>query len=273
MKNILVPTDFSDNADNALDYALDLARHTNRSVHLLHTYTVTTHAGHLANLARVVREDREKEMTAYLTKVKAKAGSVVVTARVREGDSAEQIKDEAPKYDANLIVMGTLGANNLAKKILGSTASNVIKHADLPVLAVPAGVKFQKFDHLVVALDALNMPATKVLDRMVDFAKVLSVEINLVHVSTPEKRTAVDSKTAQYLSSKGVKYTFDTTEAASVLKGIVDFASRYPKSVLCLISRQRNWFSNIFHSSISTGIAKETNLPLLVLHDGAWENK
>lgn len=273
MNKILVPTDFSSNADNAMDYAIELAKQTNRAVHLLHTYTTTSHAGHLSNINRIVKEDREKEMVAYIAKkVKEIGADVTITGRVRKGDAVDLVKDEVPKSDADLIVMGTQGANNISKRVLGSTASNVIKHATLPVLAIPVGVQYTSFNNLVVALDALNTPPNDVLDKMIHFAQTMDVEINLVHiVESKKEHTTSDPKVGEYLDAKGVVYTYENVEAEDVMQGIMDYAEQRNNAILCLVSRHRSWFNNLFHSSVSEGVAKEATTPLLVLHAGEGE--
>lgn len=273
MNKILVPTDFSSNADNAMNYAIALAKETDRAVHLLHTYTTTSHAGHLSNINRIVKEDREKEMVAYIAKKEKEiGGKVTITGRVRKGDAVDLVKDEVPKSDADLIVMGTQGANSISKRVLGSTASNVIKHATLPVLAIPAAVEFSKFTNLVVALDALNTPPNDVLDKMIHFAKTMHVEINLVHiVEKGKEHTTSDPKVGAYLSTKGVEFTYEDREADNIMQGIIDYARQKNDAILCLVSRHRSWFNNLFHSSVSEGVAKEATTPLLVLHAGEGE--
>ena len=66
MKNILVPTDFSKNAEKALDFALALAHKFGATLHIIHAYNSTSHAGHLANIDRIIKEDRTKEMDKFL---------------------------------------------------------------------------------------------------------------------------------------------------------------------------------------------------------------
>jgi nucleotide-binding universal stress UspA family protein len=273
MNNILVPTDFSENADNAMDYAIALAKQTNRSIHLIHTYTTTSHAGHLSNINRIIREDRDKEMKAYITKKEKEiGGTVTIGGRVRKGDAIVAIEEEVEKCGANLIVMGTQGANSVSKRVLGSTASNVIKQANLPVLAIPAAVKYSNFTNLVVALDALNIPQEKALNKMIAFAKTMEVEINLIHVTeTGKAHTTSDPKVGAYLLEKEVEHTYENIEGANVMQGILDYVDQKENAILCLIARERGWFSNLFHQSVSTGVAKEATLPLLVLHDGEGE--
>jgi len=268
MENILVPTDFSENANNALDYAIQIAAQYGAAIHILHAFQTTSHAGHLANIDRIVKDDREKEMKACLEdKLNQLNSTVEITGRVRKGESVDLILDEAQKVGAEMIIMGTLGASNISKKVFGSTASNVIKSTNLPVLAVPATVSKADFSHLVVALDALKSPAPRVFNPMITFAKSFDLKINLVHVSSDEVHTDIDEKIKEYLSQNAVPFSYTKVLNEDIPKGIIDFTDTQGSCVLCLVSRQRNWFENLFHSSVSQKIAMSVEMPLLVLHD------
>ncbi len=138
MKNFLVPTDFSENATKALDFALALAAKFNATVHVLHTFHSTSHAGRLSNVDRLIKEDRNKELNKLLNKLKAREGlAVEIKGRCRKGYTVELIEDEITKVEADLVIMGTLGASSLGKKIMGSTTSNLIKDIDTPILVIP----------------------------------------------------------------------------------------------------------------------------------------
>lgn len=267
MKNILIPIDFSKNAENALAFAISLAAGFGADIHLVHAYHSTSHAGHLANVDRVIKEDRDKEMNGYLEKAKTLAGNLNLNGRCRKGYAVEIIKDEVEKVNADLIVMGTLGASNVSKKIMGSTTSNLIKNIETPILAIPASTENTGFDNLVVALDALNSPDPSLLNPMMEIAKNYAASVHLIHVSKETLHTDVDPDVKNHLSASGLAFSFTKILSEDTLEGILNFSEEKENSMLCLVSRQRNWFGNLFHNSISQQIAKKAASPLLILHD------
>ena len=270
MKNILIPTDFSDNATKALNYAIVLASKFNATLHVIHTFQSTSHAGRLANVDRLIKEDRDKEMNDLLSDLKSRDGfSVEIKGRCRKGYTVEVIEDEITKVDADLVVMGTQGASNLGKKIMGSTTSNLIKDIDTPILVIPNAAKDINFEHLVVALDALDNRDVSVLEPMIDFSKTLNLPINLLHVSSGSYHTDIDPDIKDYITQKGMEFTYDKVQSNDVLDGILAYAGKKSNSLLCLVSRERNWFESLFSSSISQQIALQSDIPLLVLHDVA----
>ena len=139
---ILVPTDFSADANAAFDYALELARKFDASVHVLHVvedplaagmwsseiYTADI-AGLQVNLVRDA-EDRLKRS------VPENAGSI--STEVRTGNAAKAILEAARDRNADLMVMGTRGRTGIAHIVMGSVAERVVRLAPCPVLTLKA---------------------------------------------------------------------------------------------------------------------------------------
>lgn len=268
MKNILVPTDFSENADKALDFAMALAHKFGATLHILHAYHSTSHAGHLANVNRVIKEDREQEMEKFLADTKASISfELDIKGYCSKGYAVEKIELYSKKLDVDLVIMGTLGASNLGKRLMGSTTSNLINTTDTPVLAIPSNVIYSDLANMVVALDALNAPKPHLLNPMVSIAQKLDLAINLVHVSSEQLHTDIDPSIKDYLVGFGVKFTYTKVQSNDVLEGLLHFAHQKGNSLLCMVSHQRTWFENIFHESVSQKVALQSDLPLLVLQD------
>lgn len=268
MKTILVPTDFSENAEKALDFALALAHKFNAKLRLIHTYNTSAPAGHLGNINRIIKEDREKEMVAFVKKTKESISfDLDIKGRCRKGYTTELIENEAERIDADLIVMGTLGASNLGKQMMGSTASKVIKNTQFPVLAIPRDTHYTDLNNVVVAIDALTMSVLNTLNPMINIAQKSNLNIELVHVSNQQVHTDIDPTIKTYLDDLTVPYHYTKIQSDQIMEPILDFAHEKGNSVLCLVSRNRGWFENLFHSSVSQQVALKSDLPLLILQD------
>lgn len=268
MKKILVPTDFSENADKALDFALSLAHKFNAQLRLIHTYNTSAPAGHMGSINRVIKEDREKEMTAFVKATKESISfDLDMKGRCRKGYPIELIENEAERIDADLIVMGTLGASNLGKQMMGSTASKLIKHTQFPVLAIPKNTQYADINNIVVAVDALTMSVLNTLNPMISLAQKSNLNIELVHVSNQQIHTDIDPTIKEYLDGLAVPFNYTKIQSDQIMESILEFAHEKGNSVLCLVSRQRGWFENLFHTSVSQKVALQSDLPLLILQD------
>ncbi len=140
-KHILVPTDFSESAELALDLALELAPKFGAQITLLHATWLPPHyyAAYAEGLAWPTEElegQARKEIDAVLTRAKKQYANV--EKALRPGDAWQRILEAAEEGGVDLIVMGTHGRRGIARALLGSIAEKVVRLSPVPVLTVSA---------------------------------------------------------------------------------------------------------------------------------------
>ncbi len=138
-RNILVPTDLSEGAAQALDYACELARKLGAQVHLLHVITIPALGVPELGVAltatmidQLVSDGQQSIDELARTRCAGPAGQ----ALVRTGDAREVINQTAKELGADLIVMGTHGRRGISRALLGSVAETVVRTAPCAVLTV-----------------------------------------------------------------------------------------------------------------------------------------
>ena len=139
-KTILVPTDLSEGAEEALDYALDLAAALGAQVHLLNVVGIPSLGVPELGLAMasvtidtvVVENQKAIDELAARKRTIAPIGQAIL----RTGDAKDTILQVAKELGADLIVMGTHGRRGLKRALLGSIAELVVRTAACPVLTV-----------------------------------------------------------------------------------------------------------------------------------------
>jgi nucleotide-binding universal stress UspA family protein len=138
---ILVPTDFSADADTALAYALDIASRFQATVHLLHVvddplasgvWSTEVSTAEIAGLQATLVRDAEQRLRELVP------DQGTVSTEVRTGHAAAQILEVARERNNDLIVMGTHGRTGLAHLLMGSIAERVVRLAPCPVLTMRA---------------------------------------------------------------------------------------------------------------------------------------
>lgn len=145
-KHILCPVDGSPTAHRGMLEAIHLAHEQKsalRFVHVLDTYFPVLDVGgelNLVYMTDILRKNGEK----LLANAKAEAGKAGVNADIRMveslgGRAAEFIVEEARKWPADLIVMGTHGLRGLSRVVMGSDAEMVLRTSPVPVLMVKGG--------------------------------------------------------------------------------------------------------------------------------------
>ena len=152
MKTILLPTDYSENANNAIHYAINLfGSDTNVKYILHHSYMVPT-AGN-TNLY-VIIDTLRKEALKSIKKVKEKLliqfPGLLIEVRVEHTMISEGISSAIEEEKVDTIVMGTKGATGLKEIFLGSNTVDVIDSVDIPVIVVPKGYTKKVSENLVL---------------------------------------------------------------------------------------------------------------------------
>jgi nucleotide-binding universal stress UspA family protein len=150
-KNILVPTDLSDGAEEALDYACELAQRLDATVHILHVIGVPAMGVPELGMAMTgsVVDSLIQEDQAVLDKLaRARRGPTKIgDVLLRSGDARDTIDQVAMEVSADLIVMGTHGRRGMSRALLGSITEAVIRTARCPVLAVRANTTLHSHEH------------------------------------------------------------------------------------------------------------------------------
>ncbi len=141
-RNILVPVDFSDNSEHALDYAIALAGKLDAKVHLVNVIGIPSLGVPELGLALTasVIDSLVKDNQAALDKIadaRRKTGSIGEVF-LRTGDARDVIINACDEVHADLIVMGTHGRRGFSRALLGSVAESIVRTAPCPVLTIRA---------------------------------------------------------------------------------------------------------------------------------------
>ncbi|MBS1610887.1 MAG: universal stress protein [Bacteroidetes bacterium] len=159
LRNILLPTDFSELSRNALTSGIAMCKRHNATLHLLHVvdnrYLVVPHEAH--NTTIYLMPESEKSGMTGLEKladtIKSK-NNIKVETHLDNGSPVDIIGKKAIDLHCELIVMGTHGASGMRKFFMGSTAYSVIKHTVIPVLTVPGSRKVKDFKRILFPIRA-----------------------------------------------------------------------------------------------------------------------
>jgi nucleotide-binding universal stress UspA family protein len=137
-KTILVATDFSECAEEALDYAAALAGAIGAKLHLLNVIVIPAMAIPEVGVAvaSTLIESTVQARQAELDKVASRRTSANIETMLRTGDARDVIIDVAREIGAELIVMGTHGRRGVRRALIGSIAESVVRTASCPVLTI-----------------------------------------------------------------------------------------------------------------------------------------
>jgi glycine betaine transporter len=138
--NILVPTDFSEGSEHALDYALELAGKLGATVHLVNVIGIpmlgVPELGVALTGATIDSIVVENQTQLDKLADRKRAQGTIGQAVLRTGDARDSILQAAEELHADLIVMGTHGRRGVSRALLGSIAETVVRSAPCPVLTI-----------------------------------------------------------------------------------------------------------------------------------------
>lgn len=193
MKNILLPTDFSDTAHNAFEYALHLAEALDAQLTLLHVYPhfpqewnyPTPPVADVLDSGHV--EGALERFSAYQRAAQLRIGKQIdVRLLMESGDPVDEIARLSRHPDLDLIIMGTRGAASEAEKVFGSVTAAVINRAQAPVLAIPDTAKYHPIGHIMYAT-TFREEDQGLMQRLLELASACNAHVSCVHVEESEK--------------------------------------------------------------------------------------
>ena len=275
MKTILVPTDFSSNADNALAYAVALAQKGDFMILLLHAYHIML--GGPAVPGKAIDAEMKAAAKEAGKRLRGLAAEVVLTHNVKcdfirlHGNAVDSILETIEKKKPALVIRGTKGANGIKRILVGSNTAEVVEKATRPVIAVPEKAAFHGLKRIVYATDYRNSDITA-LKTVAEIAELFNSRLSVAHVCDGEYTES---------SEKGLLKNFEDKVRKKILypnmffrlyngKNVHDVLSKYADykttDMLVMSSHHRTLMDKLFNRSITKKLTYHSRIPLMSFH-------
>jgi nucleotide-binding universal stress UspA family protein len=279
MKKILIPTDFSENAGAALDYALHLVKGQKANIHIVSVVlpeVVASDVHAVVEVSNMKLTDARKAMEAIEMFSKSFFGEgdqtkIVITTHVAVGGIDHNIKEQAKEFDADLIIMGTQGTkHSMVDKLLGTVSAEVLNSAPCPVILVPHSYKFKDIDNVVFATN-LNHGDPYELWRATELIKPHVAVVRCVYVES-EKHKADEKELeifAKYMveNSPSIQTIFNVEKGDNIEKVLSEYADTYDAELIIMHRSKKSIWSKIFGVRHTKWISNWINVPLLVINN------
>lgn len=274
MKSMLILTDFSENAFRAAEYAcawtgpLQIER-----IVLFHAYqsfiggtempvVMDGHQIYLDSLQELgLLHDRIKSMVDH---------GLTIELIVEDTILSDRINSLCKEKDIDMVVMGVTGKSGLEKLLVGSTTDQMIRIIKFPLLIVynesAIGTKVKT---IVLPLDLKEFPDNQT-DHLLNILGSFNADLHLLNVrpqneskpiAYPESFSKLHNLLSQY------NPTFHFIEGEDITEQILDFCALHHASLIIMVHRKYDFFSELFHRSISKNLAHTAHFPILCLPD------
>ncbi len=273
ISKILIPTDFSEVANNALQYAIQLAKKTKAEIHVLYVKNIPIMDNSFPNTVYqsyiMEVEEFTKKSFKDLTDKYLKNAELKFDTHTAFGFIQDEIQDFSDKNNIDLIVLGTTGASGMQEILIGSNAASVAANSAIPVLIIPPTSRFEEIIHMVYATD-YNEPEFPAVSRLSYFANLYDADVSVLHVKSDydeffdaEHNFFIRNKDAdEFKKWKIIKLP----KGESVIENINTFITNNHSNMIVMAKHNRNFFDRLFHRSLSKKMAYHTKIPLLILN-------
>lgn len=274
MKTILVATDFSDIAKNAIDYASEIACKAKAKLILFHVYHEPVFLAEIPIALPIdeIKKDCIDCLMDIKKEVLAKYGNqIVVECACRQGLPVDEINLFAKENNVDMIVMGMEGTSYLSEKIIGNITTSLLKKACCPVLAVDKHVRFKSIKNIVLASDYIETANTTTFNPLIELAEIFNSKVFILNVVRELETITTISKAVEGIKLNhtldSINHSFHYSKSEDIIDGINDFVDEQKIDMVVMIPRAHSVLHNLLHESNCKRMAFHTKVPLLALHE------
>lgn len=278
-KRILLPTDFSKNAWNAIKYARELYETESIDFFILNAFKIESYDIESIFVAKPgdqeydkALEQSEKNLRKVLKMIELEKecpNHKYFTMSIFDTPLAA-IKAAVELKDIDLVVMGCKGETDAKSVMYGSSAIDVMeKVRNCPVLAIPISAKYKTPHEIVFPTSFKTHFKRRELKYLYEIAKITNAAVTILHINTEKHLTELQRQNKDLLEDflDGVEYSFHWLDNVSVHEGLEEFVRRRDSDVIVFINKKHVFFDSIFSRPLVKDLGSSSQIPVLVLHD------
>lgn len=278
MRKILIPTDFSKNAMNAIRYALELFKYEISEFYIMHTYLDEIYADDTLFLQKNIDEitkimsDRSetnlKETIKEINKFSLNPKHIYnyISANSTLIDETDQVVN---KKEIDIVVMGTRGKTNDRNLAFGSHTLQVLKYAQCPVLAIPENYEFNQPKCILFPTNYMIPYKRRELKLLCEMAVTFRSEIDMIYISMSDKlsRRQEDNKT--FLKEELCKnnINFKTVHKKNISEAIFEYIKKNDIDMLVMVNTKHYFLENVMFQSVIDELSLNLKIPFMAMQN------
>jgi len=278
MRNILIPTDFSENAMNAVSYALELFKYEKCNFYIMHAYQdaiyqetidvtrdnldhVTTQVAQRSaeQLEFILKEINETSPNPRHTYISVSSNNILI-------DESDKIVDEK---NIDLIVMGTKGKSNDKKITFGSQTLQVLKYVKCPVLAIPENQTYSPPKHVLFPTNYLIPYKRRELKLFCDMVAPYRSVVDVVYISKSTKLSMRQEDNQRFMKEALCKneVNFKTIDSKDVVSAIEAYVENHPIDMLVMVNTRDSFLESFLYPSRVDQLSLTLNVPFFAMQN------
>tara|TARA_R110001592_G_scaffold109196_7_gene304701 strand:- start:5537 stop:6373 length:837 start_codon:yes stop_codon:yes gene_type:complete len=278
MKNILLPTDFSANSWNALEYAVQFFKNENCIFYILHIGDLKDsdiHSNSFAFTAEPPLITIKKKIKSFSTRVEQLLDNEKhhLIILYEYGNFIDIIRKTVYDKKIALIVMGTKGISGIKTAVVGSNTGNVITQVICNVLIIPENAPLTKPKKIAFATDYNIFYTHPILNTFSEQLRISQANFNVLNVSQSNGvLTSAQEKNKEYLQDyleEIFPYTpiFQSVSNKNIKEAILNFVGDNQIDMLTMVAKNLNFFQQLLFDTTIEKLSFYTTIPLFVIHE------
>jgi len=267
MRTFIVATDFSEIAENAVEYAAAGAEIIQGKLILFNSFKLPLHASNTILSVENVQKMIDKNTLALEQRAEGlrKKYDIAVEVESTLLNIEDEVERLMEKHQAEMVVMG-MAQRSLEQELLGNTTTNMIQKLKFPVLAIPMGVTFKGVKKILYACDVVRGIHKTILDRIKQMARSWNAEVEVFSVQ--QKLTQLQDEPlhpANVLKAdmQGIQYFYKNVESSAIIKEIKNEILSYQPDVIIMVPNRYGFWASVVHRSKTRMMAAGLDVPLL----------
>lgn len=278
MKNVLIPTDFSENAMNAIRFALEFFKYDNCEFYFLHTYEDEVYEKHKITEEvsfDKIKEDAKIKSEENLNSLLKEVTSLAPHKRFKHHliSAYNSILDEVDKIvidkNIDLIVMGTKGEGSNHAYAFGSNTLQVLKYVACPVLVIPEFCKYEQPKKVLFPTNFLIPYRRRELKLLNTMLKPFRSMVDVLYIAKYSNlsRRQIDNREFLVEELDGLELKFETVDKKDVSKAIMHHIKTYEIDLLVMVNTRHSYLEDMLYRSKVDDISLHTDIPFLALQN------
>jgi nucleotide-binding universal stress UspA family protein len=270
MKNILVPCDFSAQANEAFKVALEVASKNNAQVTLLYIVSIPpiySGSGEPLAVDPIVYVSVEEQAKKKLDTMKEIAASKSINANIEvmHGELVPSVRKMIESKQIDLVIMGTSGTSGFAEVFIGSNTEKVVRFSPVPVLAVRRSFALKSIKKILVP-STLQLNQTKFIKSLKELQEFFGARLHILLINTPLRfRTDAEAEEALQEFASYYELTNYKTHFRNYPReedGIIDFAYSEGMDLIAMATHARKGLAHLFNISVTENVVNHIETPI-----------
>ena len=277
MKHILLPTDFSENAWNAISYAIQLFKNDTCTFHILNIYEQIIYRSEYVtgtSPQQIVMDKLQKESLGRLEEINHKIQTTFGQNIKHTFKTYSKVDKLLPciklfvlKNNINLVIMGTKGSTGATEVLFGSNTVHVFKEVKCPVIAIPSGYTYAKPRNILIPNDLEVDFNSLQMKSLQNILKNNNAILNTLFVSNKMDLTQEQTWSKSLLESlfKASNFRFQIVNYNSINEAIKGFQNKTDIEMLAMVNNKHNFLENLFFKNKIDQIGSHLKVPFMVI--------